>query len=157
MGSPTFISNRPLILPLDMQMKKLVVDTCDESSFFFSKGRRTACSQVTCYGITGCSLLSIGDRRIMPRLLHWILRLTFGSLWLLFIQTWEPFSKYSPVTLHLSPATRILIKNLGRMNIYSPRDASKGRLELFLGIPKKCFDLVCSTRSDCGNSAIRCE
>ena len=69
----------------------------------------------------------------------------------------EPFSKYSPVTLHLSPATRILNKNPGRMDINSPSDASKGRPKLFLGIPKKCFDSVSSTRSDCGNGAIRCE
>ena len=59
----------------------------------------------------------------------------------------EPFSNYSPVTLHLSPATRILNKN----------PASKGKLELLLGIPKKSFDLACSRRSDCGDGELRCE
>ena len=56
----------------------------------------------------GCSL-GIGDRRIL-RLLRRILRLTFGSLWLLFIQAWR-LSKYSPITLHLPLITRILTEN----------------------------------------------
>ena len=124
--------------------------------FFQQKGRRTACSQATCYGRTGCSFLSIGDWRILQ-----FTALNFTAIVRYPMTTMysdvEPFSKYSPVTLHLSPATRILNKNPGRMDINSPSDASKGRLKLFLGIPKKCFDSVCSTRSDCGNSAIRCE
>ena len=123
--------------------------------FFQQKGRRTACSQATCYGRTGCSFLSIGDWRILQfTALNFtaIVRYPMTTMY----SVVEPFSKYSPVTLHLSPATRILNKNPGRMNITSPSHASKGRLKLFLGIPKKCFDSVCSTRSDCGNSAIRC-
>ena len=49
----------------------------------------------------GCSL-GIGDQRI--------LRLTFRSYGN-FYSDLEPLSKYSPVMLHLSPATRILNKN----------------------------------------------
>ena len=91
-GVPHLHVNRHLVLPLDMQMKQLVMETCDEAFFFFfqQKGRRTACSQATCYGRTGCSFLSIGDWRIL-RLQHWILRLSFGILWLLCIQTWSLF------------------------------------------------------------------
>ena len=41
-----------------------------------------------------------------------ILHKTFSSLWLLFFYSnVEPLSKYSPVMLHLSPATKILNEN----------------------------------------------
>ena len=52
---------------------------------------------------------------LLPR----ILLLTFSSLWLFFIQT-EPLSKYSPVTLYLSPATRIyfLVKTLNLSSLH---------------------------------------
>ena len=68
------------------------------------------CHQLQNYN-AGCSL-GIGDQRILL-LLHRSLFLTFHSLWLLifFFSDVEPLSKYSPVTLHLSPATRILNEN----------------------------------------------
>ena len=59
-------------------------------------------------------LLSIGDRRIL-RLPGLILRLTFGTEYMTyFYSDVEPFSKYSPVMLHLSLATRILKKTPAR-------------------------------------------
>ena len=160
-GIPHLHVNRPLVLPLDMQMKQIVMETCDEAFFCFfffqQKGRRTACSQATCYGRTGWVFI-LKHRRLenspftalnFTAIVRYPTTTMYSDV--------EPFSKYSPVTLHLSPATRILNESPGRMDINSPSDASKGRLKLFLGIPKKCFDSVCSTRSDCGNSAIRCE
>ena len=60
-----------------------------------------------------CSL-DIGDRSI-PRLLSIILRQKFIHLSLTILYSdVEHLSKYSPVTLHLSPATRILIENRER-------------------------------------------
>ena len=37
MGSPPLRVNRHLVLPLDMQMKKLVMESCDEVFFFSNK------------------------------------------------------------------------------------------------------------------------
>ena len=63
----------------------------------------------------GCSW-GIGDQRILS-LLHRILQLMFGGLWLFFYLDVEPLSNYSTVTLHLvSPATRILNENPGNGN-----------------------------------------
>ena len=59
---------------------------------------------------SGCSL-GIGDWRIL-HLLYRILRLTCDLTLTDFYSDMEPLSKYSPVTLHLSPATRILNENL---------------------------------------------
>ena len=59
---------------------------------------------------------TVGELWIFFGILHIfrrILCLTFGSPWLFFYSNVEPLSKYSPVTLHLSPATRILNENLG--------------------------------------------
>ena len=49
-------------------------------------------------------------RSEIPCLLSRILWLTVNSLWLFFTQIWNLW-KYSPATLHLSPATRILNEN----------------------------------------------
>ena len=61
----------------------------------------------------GCSL-GMGDQRIFFLLCR-ILRLTIGSLWLFFIQTWEPLSKYSPATLHLLLLIEFLLKTLYKL------------------------------------------
>ena len=53
-----------------------------------------------------CSLPSVA-----PQQLRRFLQLTFGSIWLFFYSDVEPLSHYSPVMLHLSPATRILNEN----------------------------------------------
>ena len=68
------------------------------------------CHQLQNYN-AGCSL-GIGNQRILL-LLHRSLFLTFHSLWplIFFFSDVEPLSKCSPVTLHLSPATRILNEN----------------------------------------------
>ena len=58
-----------------------------------------------------CSL-GIGHWTILC-LLRRFLRLTLGSLRLFFFSDVEPLSEYSPVTLHLSPATRILNEKPG--------------------------------------------
>ena len=61
-----------------------------------------------CHHEAGCSL-GIGDRRIVcllhdsPANVQWPMTILYSDV--------EPLSKYSPVTLHLSPATRILNDN----------------------------------------------
>ena len=67
------------------------------------RNKKTCCCQEKRSKFMGYSL-GIRDRRIL-RLLCLILWLTFSSLWLCLLRC-GPLLKYSPVMLHLSPATK---------------------------------------------------
>ena len=67
------------------------------------RNKKTCCCQEKRSKFMGYSL-GIRDRRIL-RLLCLILWLTFNSLWLCLLRC-GPLLKYSPVMLHLSPATK---------------------------------------------------